>query len=228
MNHKDNTDMNAYRKIESIDIDPKKMFNDSYHVSKNTMDPFTEKIGIGVESIKIIKNFMPQNDIDIVLKFAHAMYEKKFNNDWQENRQDAVKVIGEYKEKIINKAQSLFSIKLEHDDSANYVNIQSDYLNGREPFFLTDIHTDFLGDEKDRRYLWSGHISNLLYLNNNYNGGELYFPQHNLKIKPEKGMLVSFPGNFYNRHGICPADNFRYAINIFTKISNFPNYFEYK
>ena len=81
MNHKDNTDMSAYRKIESIDIDPKKMFNDSYHVSKNTMDPFTEKIGIGVESIKIIKNFMPQNDIDIVLKFAHAMYEKKFNNE---------------------------------------------------------------------------------------------------------------------------------------------------
>ena len=34
----------------------------------------------------------------------------------------------------------------------------------------------------------------LLYLNDDYEGGEIYFPDYDLKIKPEIGDLIFFPG----------------------------------
>ena len=42
----------------------------------------------------------------------------------------------------------------------------------------------------------------LLYLNEDFGGGELFFPDHKLEIKPKKGMLISFPGGHENIHGV--------------------------
>jgi hypothetical protein len=36
-------------------------------------------------------------------------------------------------------------------------------------------------------------ISSVLYYNNNYEGGEIYFPNQDLLIKPEPGMFICFP-----------------------------------
>lgn len=36
-------------------------------------------------------------------------------------------------------------------------------------------------------------LSIVLYLNDDYDGGELYFKNQNIKIKPEAGSLVAFP-----------------------------------
>ena len=36
-------------------------------------------------------------------------------------------------------------------------------------------------------------LSVVLYLNENYEGGELYFKNQNVKIKPESGSLIAFP-----------------------------------
>lgn len=42
----------------------------------------------------------------------------------------------------------------------------------------------------------------ILYLNDDYEGGELYFPQHNITIKPEAGMFITFPGGHENIHAV--------------------------
>lgn len=219
-----------YFEVSDIhNVDPKKIFTDKYIKNENNIiiDNATKFIGIGYESIKITKNFMNKKDLFLMNKICNHNY--KNDKILNKNIEQANNLILEYKEKIKDTAQNLFKIKLEHDDPANRYNLKSNYLNGRVPNFATNIHTDVLTDiENNEKYMWSGHISNLLYLNDNYDGGELYFPKYDLLIKPEAGMLVSFPGNFYNRHGIMPASDFRYAINIFLKISNFPNYLEYK
>jgi predicted 2-oxoglutarate/Fe(II)-dependent dioxygenase YbiX len=41
-----------------------------------------------------------------------------------------------------------------------------------------------------------------LYLNDDYNGGELYFPQHNLEFKPPIYSFIMFPGGHENIHGV--------------------------
>lgn len=42
----------------------------------------------------------------------------------------------------------------------------------------------------------------ILYLNDNYGGGELYFPDHDIEFKPSAGSLITFPGGIENIHGV--------------------------
>lgn len=216
---------NQYYQNENLnDLDPKKIFSEPHIFNNNiVIDNVSKKIGLGIESIKIIKNFISNEDLEILEPLCDSMYRSKIQPE--EKIKLAEQKIIECRNNIKSKAEELFGLKLEEDDSANKYNIESKYLNGRQPYYVTDIHTDLVGDdsEKYKQYGWSGRISNLIYLNEDYEGGELYFPHHNLKIKPEKGMLVSFPGHWYNRHGIMPASNLRLAINVFLKISNFEN-----
>jgi predicted 2-oxoglutarate/Fe(II)-dependent dioxygenase YbiX len=56
-------------------------------------------------------------------------------------------------------------------------------------------------------------ISALVYLNDDYEGGELEFPNFKIKIKPEAGMLVLFPSNFAYTHVAHPVtDGIKYAL----------------
>jgi hypothetical protein len=47
-------------------------------------------------------------------------------------------------------------------------------------------------------------ISCLIYLNNDFEGGEIEFPAFQIKIKPQPGMLILFPSNFAYRHVAHP------------------------
>lgn len=42
----------------------------------------------------------------------------------------------------------------------------------------------------------------VLYLNDDYTGGEIYFPDHNIAFKPDAGTLVFFPSNNMYNHGV--------------------------
>jgi hypothetical protein len=42
----------------------------------------------------------------------------------------------------------------------------------------------------------------ILYLNDDYEGGELYFPDHNLEFKPAAYSYICFPGGIENIHGV--------------------------
>jgi hypothetical protein len=56
----------------------------------------------------------------------------------------------------------------------------------------------------------------LIYLNDNYSGGELYFPQHGIELKPKKGTMVIFEGGHYNIHGVKEVlDGVRYTNGFF-------------
>lgn len=41
-----------------------------------------------------------------------------------------------------------------------------------------------------------------IYLNDDYSGGELFFPELDLEIKPKPGQLVMFPGGHEFKHGV--------------------------
>jgi hypothetical protein len=42
----------------------------------------------------------------------------------------------------------------------------------------------------------------ILYLNYDYEGGELYFPDHNIELKPAAYSYICFPGGVENIHGV--------------------------
>lgn len=45
-------------------------------------------------------------------------------------------------------------------------------------------------------------VSSILYYNNEYEGGELFFPHLGIEIKPEPGMLITFPSTRGYEHGV--------------------------
>lgn len=61
------------------------------------------------------------------------------------------------------------------------------------------------------------HYSAMLYLNEDFEGGELYFPQHNnFTLIPKPGMLILFEGNDKNFHGVTKVQSgIRYTISMF-------------
>jgi hypothetical protein len=63
----------------------------------------------------------------------------------------------------------------------------------------------------------------ILYLNDDYLGGELFFSNKDFKIKPKPGSLLIFPGTDEFKHGVSPVQvgPIRYVVVGFVKIKDF-------
>jgi predicted 2-oxoglutarate/Fe(II)-dependent dioxygenase YbiX len=53
----------------------------------------------------------------------------------------------------------------------------------------------YFGLHKDKSYFNNAFVSVFYYVNDDYEGGEIYFPDNNLLIKPEKNSLIMFPSD---------------------------------
>ena len=62
-------------------------------------------------------------------------------------------------------------------------------------------------------------IASLFYLNDDYEGGELYFPLQGIQFKPKKGAAYFFPGDKNYIHGVTEIKNgIRYTCPFFWEI----------
>lgn len=53
----------------------------------------------------------------------------------------------------------------------------------------------------------------ILYLNNDYEGGHLFFPDHNVDIRPDQGTMITFNSGAENIHGVSLVESgTRYTI----------------
>lgn len=65
-----------------------------------------------------------------------------------------------------------------------------------------DPHADSENpDGSDHPYPWRAYAS-VIYLNSDYEGGAIYFPQHDLEVNPKPGTMVTFPGTAEYMHGV--------------------------
>lgn len=73
----------------------------------------------------------------------------------------------------------------------------------QEPHADKEFHA---GPEKGRPndFPWYD-LSGLFYFNDDYEGGELYFPQHGIEFKPLPGAAYFFPGDRNYTHGVRPV-----------------------
>lgn len=56
------------------------------------------------------------------------------------------------------------------------------------------------------------------YVNDNYDGGELFYPKFNIEYKPQAGDLIIHPGTVRYMHGVRDVKNgVRYSMNMFAK-----------
>lgn len=63
-------------------------------------------------------------------------------------------------------------------------------------------------------------LSSLFYLNEDYEGGELYFPLQDIKFKPKRGAAYFFPGDMNYIHGVTEIKSgIRYTCPFFWEIT---------
>jgi len=66
-------------------------------------------------------------------------------------------------------------------------------------------------------------LSMVLYLNDDYEGGDFIFPDLKVRVRPEPGMLVCFPSNHHYKHGVEPVTKGqRYSIVCWATVKGFP------
>jgi len=67
-------------------------------------------------------------------------------------------------------------------------------------------------------------LSTVLFLNDDFEGGEFCFPDFRIKVKPEPGLLVCFPSNQLYKHGVEPVKSGeRYSIVNWMTVKGFPS-----
>lgn len=60
----------------------------------------------------------------------------------------------------------------------------------------------------------SNHLAGWVYLNDDYEGGELSFIHQGVSFKPKAGDLILFPGNIHYWYHVAPANGSRYIMPI--------------
>ena len=66
---------------------------------------------------------------------------------------------------------------------------------------------DFMKEHHDSGLSLDIKLGMVVYLNENYDGGEIYYPKVNLQVKPIARSLVVHPANIIYRHGVKPVSN---------------------
>jgi hypothetical protein len=86
----------------------------------------------------------------------------------------------------------------------------------RKIFGATRLHADTIHHDPDKPNIKQLRcLSLIIALNDDYEGGEFYFPRQDIKIKLKKGQAILFPPYWTHPHGTNELRNntFRYTIN---------------
>lgn len=84
------------------------------------------------------------------------------------------------------------------------------------PGAFAPVHSDNSSNEGVMGAFTRSRYAAFLYLNDDFEGGELVFPQHDLVILPETGMLAAFHGGHKNMHQVdVVKKSARYTIGSF-------------
>jgi hypothetical protein len=92
---------------------------------------------------------------------------------------------------------SIYNLQMDFQEVVNFVRY------GKDQHF--QVHSD-------SGFSYVCTVSTVMYLNDDYEGGELWFPHLDYTYKPEAGDIVLFPSNFIYAHSSLPVkDGIKYA-----------------
>jgi predicted 2-oxoglutarate/Fe(II)-dependent dioxygenase YbiX len=158
--------------------------------------------GSSIDNIIVLENFIEPKDAEAVYNFAITINNFEKLSDHWDNRvlnakglrsnKDVYEIISKYQIKLKNTIQNKFGFELD-DKSPSIViwrpgDVQAPHADKE---LLDGTPVDYQSD-----------VSSLFYWNDNYEGGEIYFPNQELKIKAKAGSAVIFPGDRFYAHGV--------------------------
>lgn len=199
--------------------------------------------GDSVENIVAIEDFMTEEELTLLNNFARAnetwdVTETHYNEDgtviydsgyWDHRvatapilnsiAPEVSKVIKGMQKRLKEKVDSFFNLDA-HPTSPAIVR----WLPGQrqQPHADKELHEgENRGKPNDFPYY---DIAGLFYINDDYEGGELYFPNQGIQFKPKAGAAYFFPGDMNYIHGVTEIKSgIRYVCPFFWTIKSHNN-----
>lgn len=103
---------------------------------------------------------------------------------------DIYYTVADVQNDCLHNYQSEYNINMTYMEAINFVK----YTTGQH----FNVHTD-------HGFSYVCTVSSVMYLNDGYEGGELWFPKLNLKIKPQYGDVIFFPSTYVYAHASMPV-----------------------
>jgi hypothetical protein len=159
---------------------------------------------------KFSKNFLNINDVSIFLNFCiNTNLWRRIENSVWDNRTigyqilSNVKILSPIIDPTIKKIQSYIQ------EEYNIQNIYADTFDLCRwfPGSSQPPHCDSMENTPDHQHHKHRVFGAIIYLNDNYNGGHTYYPDHNFSIIPECGKLAVHLGDCEHRHGVTTIHN---------------------
>jgi len=122
-----------------------------------------------------------RNCLNIKIQKRDAVFKPKYEEELDSIWQD----VYDLKKPIVDDYCKKFNIEMNYWEAMNFIK----YGIGQ--------HFD---EHSDHGYSYICTVSTITYLNDNYRGGELYFPKINIRIKPEAGQVIIFPSTYLFSH----------------------------
>ena len=187
------------------------------------------------KGIFVVRNFLTEDEIAVLEKQFTEMTEE----EWSKQYTDSLYyfIDKQYGVKTIEEAQALgHDIKIDENwvDKNALIKDQGvlNSINTRlsklfEPFKDLDLQGVGSIQRQYEGVSLSYHVdslsnplvvfANVMYINDDFTGGELHFPTIDVKYRPEKGALIVFPSADDYLHGVLPVGPgpVRYALPAF-------------
>jgi predicted 2-oxoglutarate/Fe(II)-dependent dioxygenase YbiX len=181
-----------------------------------------------LSNLHVIENYVAQEDVEVLLSFCKSfsdwnnMYDRcpdlsdidvdvKYRHDVEEmliaqNHSYWHPLVLKYQKKVEQYASAAYGRSL-----VTYHNMHlRKYSKGDN--FNEHFDSEALDGGKVQRlprYRSSDKVPAALievainiYLNDEYTGGEIYFPDYEISVKPKPGQLIMFPGGHEFKHGV--------------------------
>lgn len=173
-----------------------------------------KKIMVDNTFISINENWLDTSTFQKYLEFA-----KSSQNNW-----------GERNPQNVWAGRVIFNHQFPNLQNENTIFLNTIRDKIKADFKLTkEIWPDYLGlvkwengdmqhphaDAEPNAFYWRD-FGCVYYLNDDYEGGEIYFPNQTITLKPKPNTLVFFPGNRDYLHGVNPMiSGIRYTLTSF-------------
>lgn len=172
--------------------------------------------------INLYKNIIPKEEcINIINVLENKLSSNKNTFSWRqaqindkENNVDSrncfdFKYKREHLGKLMPYDKELFDIHKtveDHLDTAlsHYQKMWNLSINYKEAFnFVKYGQNQYFKIHGDHGPYYTCTVSAVIYLNDDYEGGEIDFVRQELKIKPSVGDIILFPSNYVYEHSSC-------------------------
>lgn len=164
------------------------------------------KLGSSAKNVYVVDNFLSNEENQELSNFINSNDQIWMKEPWTTERtykdsipEDILEILKKAFQNARLNCINYYDIEVDNNFIGEYLLTKWSKGSNMKPHVDTD-------SQKHQ------HIVCMYYINDDYEGGEIFFPDYNLKIKPKANSLIMFPGNENYVHGVHEvSEGFRYT-----------------